>query len=162
MNGYSIVNADIRSTLTNVNAASLSTYSLDTPKPIEKEMFAPLNSNETYTHVGNGSTVDGYTRIDLPDFLQYETENYHVFLSKYGRGDIWVSNRTETYFTIESDRDIDFSYEIKIVKKEPEVSKFSFRAATKRKPSIFDRHTEEKVLTESDIETVNNEGGIKL
>ncbi|WP_277855874.1 phage tail spike protein [Bacillus cereus] len=162
MNGYSIINADIRSTLTNVNAASLSTYSLDTPEPIEKEMFAPLNSNETYTHVGNGSTVDGYTRIDLPDFLQYETENYHVFLSKYGRGDIWVSNRTETYFTIESDRDIDFSYEIKIVKKEPEVSKFGFRAATKRKPSIFDRHTEEKVLTESDIETVNNEGGIKL
>lgn len=162
MNGYSIINADIRSTLTNVNAASLSTYSLDTPEPIEKEMFAPLNSNETYTHVGNGSTVDGYTRIDLPDFLQYETENYHVFLSKYGRGDIWVSNRTETYFTIESDRDIDFSYEIKIVKKEPEVSKFSFRAATKRKPSIFDRHTEEKVLTESDIETVNNESGIKL
>ncbi|HHP1048467.1 phage tail spike protein [Bacillus thuringiensis] len=161
MNGYSIINADIRSTLTNVNAASLSTYSLDTPEPIEKEMFAPLNSNETYTHVGNGATVDGYTRIDLPDFLQYETENYHVFLSKYGRGDIWVSNRTETYFTIESDRDIDFSYEIKIVKKEPEVSKFGFRAATKRKPSIFDRHTEEKVLTESDIETVNNEGGIK-
>lgn len=161
MNGYSIINADIRSTLTNVNAASLSTYSLDTPEPIEKEMFAPLNSNETYTHVGKGSTVDGYTRIDLPDFLQYETENYHVFLSKYGRGDIWVSNRTETYFTIESDRDIDFSYEIKIVKKEPEVSKFGFRAATKRKPSIFDRHTEEKVLTESDIETVNNEGGIK-
>lgn len=162
MNGYSIINADIRSTLTNVNAASLSTYSLDTPEPIEKEMFAPLNSNETYTHVGNGATVDGYTRIDLPDFLQYETENYHVFLSKYGRGDIWVSNRTETYFTIESDRDIDFSYEIKIVKKEPEVSKFGFRAVTKRKPSIFDRHTEEKVLTESDIETVNNEGGIKL
>ncbi|MCB5900357.1 phage tail spike protein [Bacillus cereus] len=161
MNGYSIINADIRSTLTNVNAASLSTYSLDTPKPIEKEMFAPLNSNETYTHVGNGTTVDGYTQIDLPDFLQYETENYHVFLSKYGRGDIWVSNRTETYFTIESDRDIDFSYEIKIVKKEPEVSKFGFRAAAKRKPSIFDRHTEEKVLTESDIETVNNEGGIK-
>lgn len=161
MNGYSIINADIRSTLTNVNAASLSTYSLDTTEPIEKEMFAPLNSNETYTHVGNGSTVDGYTRIDLPDFLQYETENYHVFLSKYGRGDIWVSNRTETYFTIESDRDIDFSYEIKIVKKEPEVSKFSFRAATKRKPSIFDRHTEEKVLTESDIETNNNERGIK-
>ncbi|AYF85220.1 phage tail spike protein [Bacillus thuringiensis] len=161
MNGYSIINADIRSTLTNVNAASLSTYSLDTPEPIEKEMFAPLNSNETYTHVGNGSTVDGYTRIDLPDFLQYETENYHVFLSKYGRGDIWVSNRTETYFTVESDRDIDFSYEIKIVKKEPEVSKFGFRAATKRKPSIFDRHTEEKVLTESDIETVNNEGGLK-
>lgn len=162
MNGYSIINADIRSTLTNVNAASLSTYSLDTPEPIEKEMFAPLNSNETYTHVGKGATVDGYTRIDLPDFLQYETENYHVFLSKYGRGDIWVSNRTETYFTIESDRDIDFSYEIKIVKKEPEVSKFGFRAATKRKPSIFDKHTEEKVLTESDIETVNNEGGIKL
>lgn len=162
MNGYSIVNADIRSTLTNVNAASLSTYSLDTPEPIKKEMFAPLNSNETYTHVGKGTTVDGYIRIDLPDFLQYETENYHVFLSKYGRGDIWVSNRTETYFTIESDRDIDFSYEIKIVKKEPEVSKFGFRAATKRKPSIFDRHTEEKVLTESDIETVNNEGGIKL
>lgn len=161
MNGYSIINADIRSTLTNVNAASLSTYSLDTPEPIEKEMFAPLNSNETYTHVGNGTTVDGYTRIDLPDFLQYETENYHVFLSKYGQGDIWVSNRTETYFIIESDRDIDFSYEIKIVKKEPEVSKFGFRAATKRKPSIFDRHTEEKVLTESDIETVNNEGGIK-
>ncbi|WP_000593172.1 phage tail spike protein [Bacillus toyonensis] len=162
MNGYSIINADIRSTLTNVNAASLSTYSLDTPEPIEKEMFAPLNSNETYTHVGKGSTVDGYTRIDLPVFLQYETENYHVFLSKYGPGDIWVSNRTETYFTVESDRDIEFSYEIKIVKKEPEVSKFSFRAAAKTKPSIFDRHTEEKVLTESDIETDINEGGIKL
>ncbi|PHG70344.1 phage tail spike protein [Bacillus toyonensis] len=161
MNGFSIINADIRSTLTNVNAASLSTYSLDEVAPIEKDMHAPLNSSETYTHIGNGSTVDGYTRIDLPDFLQYETEKYHVFLSKYGRGDIWVSNRTETYFTVESDNDIEFSYEIKIVKKEPEVSKFSFRAAAKTKPSIFDRYTEEKVIKESDIEEDVNEGGVK-
>lgn len=81
-----------------------------------------LNAYETaecyFGDIGEASTGDECkVRIDLdPVFL--ETVNtklpYHVFLSKYGKGDIWVSERAETYFIVESENpNLKFSFEIK-------------------------------------------------
>ena len=42
-----------------------------------------------------------------------------MFLSKYSKGDIWVSERTETYFIVESDvKNLEFSFEIKAKQKD--------------------------------------------
>ncbi|WP_255258519.1 phage tail spike protein [Bacillus toyonensis] len=162
MSGNSIINANIQSTLSNANAPQPASFArMSAPKPVEKDMFATMNSSETFTHIGNGSTVDGKAVINLPIFLQNETEKYHVFISKYGQGDIWVSERTGTFFIVESENDIEFSYEIKIVKEEPVFEAFSFRSATKRKSSIFDRNTSSVVKTEDDFKIDPNEGGIR-
>lgn len=157
-----IINAYISSTLSNANAPQPASFTrMAAPKPVEKEMYAPMNSSEMFTHIGTETTVDGKVVINLPTFFQNETDDYHVFISKYGRGDIWVSERTATSFTVESENDIDFSYEIKIVKEEPVFEAFSFRSATKRKSSIFDRETSPKVIKEDELEINANEGGIK-
>ncbi|PEL71129.1 hypothetical protein CN637_03785 [Bacillus toyonensis] len=162
MSGNSIINARISSTLSNDNAPQPASFArMVAPKPVEKDMHSVMNSSETFTHIGNGSTVDRKAVINLPIFLQNETEKYHVFISKYGQGDIWVSERTGTFFIVESENDIDFSYEIKIVKEEPVFEAFSFRSATKRKSSIFDREYSPKVITEDEFEINHNEGGIK-
>ena len=47
--------------------------------------------------------------------------DYHVFLSKYGRGDIWVSELHEDYFIVESENpNLEFSFEIKAKQKDYE------------------------------------------
>ncbi|ONG91818.1 hypothetical protein BKK40_07920 [Bacillus cereus] len=157
-----IINAYISSTLSNDNAPQPASFArMAAPKPVEKEMYASMNSSEVFTHIGNDATVDGKVRIDLPIFFQNETDAYHVFISKYGRGDIWVSERTEQYFIVESENDIEFSYEIKIVKQEPVMETFALRSTTKRKSSIFDRKYRHNVIEEDDFEVNANEGGIK-
>ncbi|MCR6791697.1 phage tail spike protein [Bacillus paranthracis] len=157
-----IINAYISSTLSNDNAPQPASFArMAAPKPVEKEMYASMNSSEVFTHIGNDATVDGKVRIDLPIFFQNETDAYHVFISKYGRGDIWVSERTEQHFIVESENDIEFSYEIKIVKQEPVMETFALRSTTKRKSSIFDRKYRHNVIEEDDFEVNTNEGGIK-
>ncbi|HGG0587186.1 MULTISPECIES: phage tail spike protein [Bacillus] len=162
MNNNNILNAKIVRTLSNNNAPQPASFTrMAAPKPVKKEMYAPMNSSEMFTHIGTESTVDGKVVINLPTFFQNETDDYHVFISKYGRGDIWVSERTGISFTVESENDIEFSYEIKIVKKEPIAETFAFRSATKQKSSIFDREVKHKVIKVDEFEANTNEGGIK-
>lgn len=59
---------------------------------------------------------DGEVKIDM-DNIFLETVNtklpYQVFITKYGKGDCWVSERTETYFIIEGTPNLQVGYEIK-------------------------------------------------
>ena len=59
---------------------------------------------------------DGKVKIDM-DNIFLETVNtklpYQVFITKYGKGDCWVSERTETYFIIEGTPNLQVGYEIK-------------------------------------------------
>lgn len=43
--------------------------------------------------------------------------NYQVFLTKYGKGDIWVSERHSDYFVVQAENDIRFAWEIKAKRK---------------------------------------------
>lgn len=139
MHNWAIVNTTVNRTLVNNN--------IDQPQTLvrslaavnaTKEMSSVMNSSETFTHIGESATVDGQVKIDLPIFFQNETSNYHVFISKYGRGDIWVSERNAKYFIVESDNDISFSYEIKIVKEEELSIRPMLARSVKRRSSIFD------------------------
>lgn len=139
MHNWAIVNTTVNRTLVNNNIDQPQTLvrSLATVNAT-KEMSSVMSSSETFTHIGESETVDGQVKVDLPIFFQNETSNYHVFISKYGRGDIWVSERNAKYFIVESDNDISFSYEIKIVKEEELSVRPMLARSAKARSSIFD------------------------
>jgi len=139
MHNWSIVNTSVNRTLVNNNIDQPQTLvrSLATVNAT-KEMSSVMSSSETFTHIGEAETTNGQVQIDLPIFFQNETSNYHVFISKYGRGDIWVSERNAKYFIVESDNDISFSYEIKIVKEEELSIRPMLARSAKARSSIFD------------------------
>lgn len=139
MHNWSIVNTSLNRTLVNNNIDQPMSFARSlTTVNATKNMASVMSSSETFTHIGEGETTDGQVKIDLPIFFQNETSNYHVFISKYGRGDIWVSERNEKYFIVESDNDISFSYEIKIVKEEELSIRPMLARSVKRRSSIFD------------------------
>ena len=86
-----------------------------------------LNAYETaecyFGDIGKATTGEECkVKINL-DQIFLETvdtsQDYHVFLSKYGRGDIWVSELHETYFIVESENpNLEFSFEIKAKQKD--------------------------------------------
>lgn len=87
-----------------------------------------LNAYETpapmFGDVGEGTIgADGkcYISID-PIFLETIANGckYQVFLQKNGKGDVWVSERHETYFVVEGTENLNFSWEIKARQKDYE------------------------------------------
>lgn len=87
-----------------------------------------LNAYETpapmFGDVGEGTIgTDGkcYISID-PIFLETIANGckYQVFLQKNGKGDVWVSERHETYFVVEGTESLNFSWEIKARQKDYE------------------------------------------
>ncbi len=139
MHNWAIVNTSLNRTLVNNNIDQPMSFARSlTTVNATKNMTSVMSSSETFTHIGESVTVDGQVKIDLPIFFQNETSNYHVFISKHGRGDIWVSERNEKYFIVESDNDISFSYEIKIVKEEELSIRPMLARSVKRRSSIFD------------------------
>lgn len=152
MHNWAIVNTSLNRTLVNNNieqpmsfARSLATVNAT------KNMSSVMSSSETFTHIGEDETTDGQVKINLPIFFQNETDNYHVFITKHGRGDIWVSERNAKYFIVESDNDISFSYEIKIVKEEELSIRPMLARSLNKRSSIFDmeRTVAEEVSVES-------------
>lgn len=86
-----------------------------------------LNAYETaecyFGDIGKASTGEE-CKVEIhldPIFLETvdTSQDYHVFLSKYGRGDIWVSELHEDYFIVESENpNLEFSFEIKAKQKD--------------------------------------------
>ncbi|MCM3219665.1 phage tail protein [Bacillus cereus] len=139
MHNWAIVNTSLNRTLVNNNIDQPMSFARSlTTVNATKNMTSVMSSSETFTHIGESETTDGQAKIDLPIFFQNETSHYHVFISKHGRGDIWVSERNEKYFIVESDNDISFSYEIKIVKEEELSIRPMLARSVKRRSSIFD------------------------
>ncbi|MGG0219226.1 phage tail spike protein [Bacillus mycoides] len=152
MHNWAIVNTSLNRTLVNNNIEQPMSFARSLAKVnATKNMSSVMSSSETFTHIGEGETTDGQVKINLPIFFQNETDNYHVFISKYGRGDIWVSERNAKYFIVESDNDISFSYEIKIVKKEELSIRPMLARSLNKRSSIFDmeRTVAEEVSVES-------------
>lgn len=154
MHNWSIVNTSLNRTLVNNNIDQPMSFARSLAKVnATKNMSSVMSSSETFTHIGEDETTDGQVKIDLPIFFQNETSDYHVFISKYGRGDIWVSERNAKYFIVESDSDISFSYEIKIVKKEELSVRPMLARSVKSRSSIFDMAGDipEEITTDSEI-----------
>ena len=74
--------------------------------------------------IGSGCTDEtGKCYIDIDDIFS-ETVNtgveYQVFLQKEGQGDIWVEEKTPTYFIVKGTENLKFSWEVKVIQKDYE------------------------------------------
>ena len=54
--------------------------------------------------------MDGSCIVEIPNDIKYSISRYDVNIIKYGRGDIWVYERTHDYFIVESENDIKFTW----------------------------------------------------
>ena len=79
-----------------------------------------VNAYETadyyFGDIGESQTINGESTVWIDDIFKeiISTEvDYQVFITKYGRGDIWVEERTQDYFVVKSQNDIAFGWEIK-------------------------------------------------
>jgi hypothetical protein len=77
--------------------------------------------------VGEGTLENGECIIYLDEQIKacMNTDiSYQVFLSKYGRGDVWVEERNSDYFIVKGDYDISFGWEIKAKRRGYEATRF--------------------------------------
>lgn len=83
-----------------------------------------INAYETadylFGDVGESVVENGECVVWIDDIFKevISTDvNYQVFLTKYGKGDIWVSKRHSDYFVVQAENDIRFAWEIKAKRK---------------------------------------------
>lgn len=83
-----------------------------------------INAYETcdyyFGDIGESQTINGESTVWIDDIFKeiISTEvDYQVFITKYGKGDIWVEERTQDYFVVKSENDINFGWEIKAKRK---------------------------------------------
>ncbi|NME64665.1 hypothetical protein HF846_08640 [Clostridium cadaveris] len=87
--------------------------------------YRAINAYETADYylgdIGEGTIgEDGLCYVSIDDvFMEVINTkcNYQVFLTKYGKGDIWVKERTENYFIVEGTPGLLFGGEIKAKRK---------------------------------------------
>ena len=83
-----------------------------------------INAYETadylFGDIGESVVQNGECVVWIDDIFKevISTDvNYQVFLTKYGKGDIWVSERHSDYFVVQAENDIRFAWEIKAKRK---------------------------------------------
>jgi phage minor structural protein len=85
--------------------------------------YATEDCESLLTDTGKGETSENgeiFTqkiKID-PIFKESTiTDNYYVFLTKYGRGDIWIEEQTEDHFIVGSNNPIKFNWKVEAHRK---------------------------------------------
>lgn len=115
-NGKSVLNDD---TVDSLDIASGTIESLEatiiTKKVSTVTMYGTYNLEQVVEVMGEGVTDStGKCSINLPNNIKTVMDSYHVFITKYGEGDMWVSTKTATKFTVQSiEPNIEFGYLIK-------------------------------------------------
>ena len=79
-----------------------------------------INAYETadylFGDVGESTIENGECIVWIDDIFKEiisTNVNYQVFLTKYGPGDIWVSERNTDFFVVQAENDISFGWEVK-------------------------------------------------
>ena len=109
--------------------------------------------------IGSGKILSGSCMIGM-DPIFAETVNteveYHVFLTKYGVGDIYVSERTPTYFLVKGTEGLEFSWEIKAVQKGNESKRM--KPINVRPPEL--KPTEDIVFVNNELSYITEGGNL--
>lgn len=83
-------------------------YALESPTP-------------TFMDIGHGIIdIDGLCYIDIESIFSETIDlvsDYHIQLTKYGEGDIWVSKKQNNFFIVEGSPGLKFAWEIKAKQK---------------------------------------------
>ena len=115
-NGKNVLNDD---TVDSLDVASGTIESLDVTTITKNvgtvTMNGTYNLEQVVEVMGEDITdADGKCSIVLPNDIKAVMNSYQVFITKYGEGDMWVSSKTTTDFTVKSSNpDVGFGYLIK-------------------------------------------------
>ena len=105
--------------------------------------------------IGSGTIgEDGKCYVDNCDILQEATNTevaYFVFLQKEGKGDLWVSQKTPTYFVVEGTPGLSFAWEVKIKQTGYEYLRYNNDA---RDTNVGFRETDYLAQMEQEIEAL--------
>lgn len=105
--------------------------------------------------IGSGTIgEDGKCYIDNCDILQEATNTevaYFVFLQKEGKGDLWISQKTPTYFVVEGTPGLSFAWEVKIKQTGYEYLRYNNDA---RDTNVGFRETDYLAQMEQEIEAL--------
>lgn len=97
---------------------------IDTENYDTRKQYCYETATPYFGDIGSGCTDNtGKCYIDINDIFS-ETVNtgveYQVFLQKEGQGDIWVEEKTDSYFVLKGTENLKFSWEIKAIQKDYE------------------------------------------
>lgn len=97
---------------------------IDTENYDTRKQYCYETATPYFGDIGFGCTDNtGKCYIDINDIFS-ETVNtgveYQVFLQKEGQGDIWVEEKTDSYFVVRGTENLKFSWEIKAIQKDYE------------------------------------------
>ena len=98
-----------------------------------RRLSAYETTESYFGDLGEGKIGEkGTTVIPIdPVFLEtVETSvRYHVFLQSYGEGELWVSKKEKTCFTVEGTPGLSFSWEVKAKQKGYETARLEVKEA---------------------------------
>jgi hypothetical protein len=97
---------------------------IDTENYDTRKQYCYETATPYFGDIGTAQTDDkGKCYIDIDDIFS-ETVNtgveYQVFLQKEGQGDMWVEEKTDSYFVVKGTENLKFSWEIKAIQKDYE------------------------------------------
>lgn len=97
---------------------------IDTENYDTRKQYCYETATPYFGDIGTAKTDDkGKCYIDIDDIFS-ETVNtgveYQVFLQKEGQGDLWVEEKTDSYFVVRGTENLKFSWEIKAIQKDYE------------------------------------------
>ena len=97
---------------------------IDTENYDTRKQYCYETATPYFGDIGSGCTDNtGKCYIDINDIFS-ETVNtgveYQVFLQKEWQGDIWVEEKTDSYFVVKGTENLKFSWEIKAIQKDYE------------------------------------------
>lgn len=97
---------------------------IDTENYDTRKQYCYETATPYFGDIGTAQTDEtGKCYIDIDDIFA-ETVNtgveYQVFLQKEGQGDIWVEEKTDSYFVVRGTENLKFSWEIKAIQRDYE------------------------------------------
>lgn len=97
---------------------------IDTENYETRKQYCYETATPYFGDIGTAQTDEtGKCYIDIDDIFA-ETVNtdveYQVFLQKEGKGDLWIEEKTPTYFTVKGTENLKFSWEIKAIQRDYE------------------------------------------
>lgn len=97
---------------------------IDTENYDTRKQYCYETATPYFGDIGTAQTDDkGKCYIDIDDIFS-ETVNtgveYQVFLQKEGQGDLWVEEKTDSYFVVRGTEKLKFSWEIKAIQRDYE------------------------------------------
>lgn len=107
-----------------LSVAGIKNRIIDTENYDTRKQYCYETATPYFGDIGSGCTDNtGKCYIDIDDIFS-ETVNigveYQVFLQKEGQGDIWVEEKTDSYFVVRGTENLKFSWEIKAIQKDYE------------------------------------------